>query len=125
MGKLPYKNISEPKKLTSYWLAEWPLCLAIAFTGLLYNAGMLVSPYFEGRLVDAIEGGGQVGRTIVAFPAGILILGTYDPPAEAGPLRMLSRATSAFAQLEAERTSLQAVQEAVTWLREAGQVEAG
>ncbi len=62
------------------------------------------------RRIDAIEGGGQVGRTIVAFPAGILILGTYDPPAEAGPLRMLSRATSAFAQLEAERTSLQAVQ---------------
>ena len=62
------------------------------------------------RRIDTIEGGGQVGRTIVALPAGILILGTYDPPAEAGPLRMLSRATSAFAQLEAERTSLQAVQ---------------
>ncbi len=62
------------------------------------------------RRIDTIEGGGQVGRTIFALPAGILILGTYDPPAEAGPLRMLSRATSAFAQLEAERTSLQAVQ---------------
>ncbi|MBK8596285.1 MAG: HAMP domain-containing protein [Holophagales bacterium] len=62
------------------------------------------------RRIDAIEEGGQVGRTIVVLPAGILILGTYDPPSEAGPLRMLSRATSAFAQLEAERTSLQAVQ---------------
>ncbi len=62
------------------------------------------------RRIDAIEDGGQIGRTIVVLPAGILILGTYDPPSEAGPLRMLSRATSAFAQLEAERTSLQAVQ---------------
>lgn len=62
------------------------------------------------RRIDAIERGGQVGRTIVALPAGFLVLGTYDPPDEAEPLRMLSRATSAFAQLEAERTSIQAVQ---------------
>jgi len=62
------------------------------------------------RRIEALEGGGQVGRTIAALPDTILVLGTYDPPAEAGPLRTLSRATSAFAQLEAERTSLQAVQ---------------
>jgi two-component system nitrogen regulation sensor histidine kinase NtrY len=62
------------------------------------------------RRIDAIEGGGQVGRTVVSLPEGTLVLGTYEPPAEAGPLRTLSRATSAFAQLEAERTSLQAVQ---------------
>ena len=62
------------------------------------------------RRIDALEGGGQVGRTVVSLPAGILVLGTYEPPAEAAPLRALSRATSAFAQLEAERTSLQAVQ---------------
>ena len=62
------------------------------------------------RRIDAIEAGGQVGRTIAALPEGILVVGTYDPPAEAVPLRTLSRATSAFAQLEAERTSLQAVQ---------------
>ena len=62
------------------------------------------------RRIDGVEGGGQVGRTVVALPAGILVLGTYEPPAEAAPLRALSRATAAFAQLEAERTSLQAVQ---------------
>jgi len=62
------------------------------------------------RRIDAIEGGGQVGRTIVASSPGLLVLGTYDPPDEAAPLRALSRSTSAFAQLEAERASLQAVQ---------------
>jgi two-component system nitrogen regulation sensor histidine kinase NtrY len=62
------------------------------------------------RRLDSIEGGGQVGRSVVAMPAGILVLGVYEPPAEAAPIRALSRATSAFAQLEAERTSLQAVQ---------------
>lgn len=62
------------------------------------------------RRIDGVEGGGQVGRTVAALPSGILVLGTYDPPADAVPLRALSRATAAFAQLEAERASLQAVQ---------------
>ena len=62
------------------------------------------------RRIDVLEGGGQVGRTVASTPAGILVLGTWEPPSEALPLRSLSRATSAFAQLEAERTSLQAVQ---------------
>ncbi|MBP7676697.1 MAG: HAMP domain-containing protein [Thermoanaerobaculia bacterium] len=62
------------------------------------------------RRVDSVEGGGLVGRTVVADRSGLLVLGTYEPPAEAAPLRALSRSTSAFAQLEAERGSLQAVQ---------------
>ncbi len=62
------------------------------------------------RRIDAIDGGGQVGRTVVSVPAGLLVLGTFEPPEEAAPFRALSRATTAFAQLEAERTSLQAVQ---------------
>lgn len=62
------------------------------------------------RRVDSVEGGGLVGRTVVADRSGVLVLGTYEPPADAAPLRELSRSTSAFAQLEAERGSLQAVQ---------------
>ena len=62
------------------------------------------------RRIDAVERGGQVGRSVVSLPSGFLVLGAYEPPAEAAPLRALSRSTSAFAQLEAERASLQAVQ---------------
>ncbi|MHB1047402.1 MAG: ATP-binding protein [Thermoanaerobaculia bacterium] len=62
------------------------------------------------RRVDSVDGGGLVGRTVVADDTGVLVLGTYEPPAEAASLRALSRSTSAFAQLEAERGSLQAVQ---------------
>jgi ATP-binding cassette subfamily B multidrug efflux pump len=49
------KKIKNPAKLASYWLAQIPLCVAIGVTGLLYNFGMLASPYFEGRIVDAIQ----------------------------------------------------------------------
>lgn len=48
--KLP-KN---PKKIFSYWLLEWPVCLLIAITGIVYNAGMIVFPFFQGYLIDVI-----------------------------------------------------------------------
>ena len=55
--------------------------------------------------------GGQTGRTIVAPTSeGLLLVGTYDPPAEADALRRLSEATSAYAMLQAERASLAAIQ---------------
>jgi hypothetical protein len=55
MGQIPFKKVKKPERLISYWAAQWPLCLLITITGFLYNFGMLVSPYFEGRIVDSIE----------------------------------------------------------------------
>ena len=62
------------------------------------------------RRIEATRDGGQIGRTVFAAPTGILIVGTYEPPADAEPIRQLSRATSAYAMLRAERASLEAVQ---------------
>jgi ATP-binding cassette subfamily B multidrug efflux pump len=55
MGQIPFKKVKKPERLICYWSAQWPLCLLITITGFLYNFGMLVSPYFEGRIVDSIE----------------------------------------------------------------------
>src|ERR1019366_2087096 len=54
--------------------------------------------------------GRQAGSTVVALPSGFLVVGTFDPPAEAEPLRQLSLATSAYAMLKAARAHLEAVQ---------------
>ena len=62
------------------------------------------------RRLEATRDGGQVGRTISSLPLGLLVVGTFEPPAEAEPLRQLSRATSAYAMLKAERAQLEAVQ---------------
>jgi two-component system nitrogen regulation sensor histidine kinase NtrY len=62
------------------------------------------------RRLEATRDGGQAGRTVVSLPAGLLVVGTFEPPAEAEPLRQLSRATSAYAMLKAERAQLEAVQ---------------
>ncbi len=62
------------------------------------------------RRLEPTRDGGQAGRTVVALPSGLLVVGTFDPPAEAEPLRQLSLATSAYAMLKAERAQLEAVQ---------------
>ena len=62
------------------------------------------------RRVEQTAGGGQTGRTVVAVPGGLLLIGTYEPPAEAVAIRRLSEATSAYAMLSAERASLAAIQ---------------
>jgi two-component system, NtrC family, nitrogen regulation sensor histidine kinase NtrY len=62
------------------------------------------------RRLEATRDGGQAGRTVVFLPSGLLVVGTFEPPAEAEPLRQLSRATSAYAMLKAERAQLEAVQ---------------
>jgi two-component system nitrogen regulation sensor histidine kinase NtrY len=62
------------------------------------------------RRVEETAGGGRTGRTIVTVSGGLLLVGTYEPPEEAGAVRRLSEATSAYAMLSAERASLAAIQ---------------
>ena len=62
------------------------------------------------RRIEATHDGGQTGRSLFASPSGTLLVGTFEPPAEAEPIRELGRATSAYAMLKAERSSLEAIQ---------------
>jgi two-component system, NtrC family, nitrogen regulation sensor histidine kinase NtrY len=62
------------------------------------------------RRIEATRSGGQTGRSLFFTPSGTLLVGTYEPPAEAEPIRELGRATSAYAMLKAERASLEAIQ---------------
>jgi two-component system nitrogen regulation sensor histidine kinase NtrY len=76
------------------------------------DAGWIADAKARGsaRRLEQTPDGGQAGRTIVALPEGLLLVGTYDPPVEAAALRRLSEATSAYAMLSAERASLAASQ---------------
>ncbi|HEY3350291.1 MAG TPA: ATP-binding protein [Thermoanaerobaculia bacterium] len=62
------------------------------------------------RRIEATHDGGQTERSLFASPSGTLLIGTFEPPAEAEPIRELGRATSAYAMLKAERSSLEAIQ---------------
>lgn len=68
------KKVKKPKKLTSYWKIEWRLCILIALSGLIYNFGMLISPYFEGFLVDTLSSGNKDSIASLPFYLWIFIL---------------------------------------------------
>lgn len=49
------KNVvKQPDKLSSYFKAEWSILLAITITGIIYNIGLLASPWFEGKLAQCL-----------------------------------------------------------------------
>ena len=57
-GRAPeYAKISEKKNSTdfrpdsifSYFRTEWKVLLAVTFSGLIYNLGLLAGPWFEGK----------------------------------------------------------------------------
>ncbi len=62
------------------------------------------------RRLELTRDGGQAARSLFSVPGGLLVVGTYDPPADAAAFRRLSEATSAYAMLSAERASLAAIQ---------------
>lgn len=49
-----FYDLKNPNKQISYWTAQKGLCFIIFLTGILYNFGMLVTPTFEGILIDAL-----------------------------------------------------------------------
>lgn len=55
MKRHEIKTIKNPDKLSSYWLSQPWLVLFISVSGIVYNIGMLVFPYFLGKLIDGIN----------------------------------------------------------------------
>ena len=47
-------------RITAYFRAEWPALLLVTISGLIYNLGLLLGPWFEGKmtgcLIDILQG---------------------------------------------------------------------
>lgn len=56
-------NAAKKDQILHYFKTQWPVLLAVTISGLIYNLGLLVGPWFEGRmtgcLVDIL--GGKAG----------------------------------------------------------------
>ena len=71
------KTVKNPAKLSSYWKSQLPLLLVISISGILFNVGMLVFPYFQGVVIDMIEQNTDKDKTIkiiLLFVAVILLV---------------------------------------------------
>lgn len=49
------KKINNPNKLSSFFKGEIITILVITITGIIYNGGMILNPYFQGRLIDLVN----------------------------------------------------------------------
>ena len=53
------KQIYEAAKkdqILYYFKIQWPVLLAVTFSGLIYNLGLLAGPWFEGRMTGCLVG---------------------------------------------------------------------
>lgn len=71
----------EADRILSYFKMEWPVLLAVTISGLIYNLGLLVGPWFEGKmagcLVDILGGKAvfqDMSRLVISYVAAIAIV---------------------------------------------------
>lgn len=74
-------NAAKKDQVLYYFKAQWPVLLAVTVSGLIYNLGLLVGPWFEGRmtgcLVDIL--GGNAGYRdmlvlVIAYVVSIAVV---------------------------------------------------
>ena len=80
-GQEKEKKAFRPDKIGSYFRAEWRVLTLVTVSGVLYNVGQLVAPWFEGRLAQCLadilggsETAAQMAMLVIAYFAVVLIV---------------------------------------------------
>lgn len=71
------KNAFRSDRISSYFRAEWLALTFVTVSGLLYNVGLLATPWFEGRLTQCLAdilGGKETARKMAALVAAYLVI---------------------------------------------------
>lgn len=81
--KVHMKNSSmpSPDKIGTYFRAEWLPLTFVTVSGLIYNIGLLASPWFEGRLAQCLadilggnQAAGAMATLVIAYVIVVLIV---------------------------------------------------
>lgn len=65
MKNIKIQPIKNPDKIISYWKNEKIVVALITFSGLVFNAGTVLGPIYQGKLVDSILRGDSLPTLIV------------------------------------------------------------
>ena len=64
MPKLKIEPLKQPNRIFNYWKKEKPVVACIVIFGLSFNISMILSPIYQGKLIDSIVAGGSPASVI-------------------------------------------------------------
>ena len=67
------------QRISSYFLEEWRVLLAVTVFGLIYNLGLLAGPWFEGKmtgcLLDILDGRAVYQNMLILVGLYVAVIG--------------------------------------------------
>ena len=66
------KQTFTPDRIRSYFVMEWLPLLLVTISGVIYNVGLLATPWFEGRLAQCLAD--ILGGSATAARMAMLVL---------------------------------------------------
>lgn len=75
MAKLKIEPMKQPDKIINYWKKEKLVVACIVIFGLSFNSASVLSPIYQGKLIDSIASGDSLSSLIKAAAAFIALIG--------------------------------------------------
>lgn len=75
MAKLKIEPMKQPDKIINYWKKEKLVVACIVIFGLPFNSASVLSPIYQGKLIDSIASGDSLSSLIKAAAAFIALIG--------------------------------------------------
>ncbi|MBU3160741.1 ABC transporter ATP-binding protein/permease [Clostridium frigoris] len=74
MAKLKIEPIKQPNKIINYWKKERFVVACIIIFGLTCNSALIVSPIYQGKLIDSIIGGYNLSSVVILAVTFVLLI---------------------------------------------------
>lgn len=78
MAELKIKPMKHPDRIINYWKKEKFVVAYIVIFGLTFNISMILSPIYQGKLIDSIVSGGSLSSVIMLAVTFVALIGTIQ-----------------------------------------------
>ena len=75
MAKLKIEPMKQPDRIINYWKKEKFVVSCIVIFGLSFNSAMILGPIYQGKLIDAIVGGGRLSSIVILAGIYVALIG--------------------------------------------------
>jgi ABC-type bacteriocin/lantibiotic exporter with double-glycine peptidase domain len=75
MAKLKIETIKQPNKIINYWKKEKFVVACIIIFGLTFNSAAVLSPIYQGKLIDSIVRGDSLASVLSLSAVFVCLIG--------------------------------------------------